>query len=366
MIEGNVDETSSRWRAAASPGGLIGVLLAILSLLLAGGAIWVLTGQASIPLPTPVVWLGLVVGVALTAGFAYLVWAYLSIDYEIGERTLTLRWGLQRHVIDLESIRHIGPAIDQIEERPGGWQRFWPGYYVGTRRAKVGNVRVIATLPLRRQLLISTADRDFAISPERPVLFVEEYGRLRRALDLQRTGGFPTVEPGQGAKRLADAGWTMQYPVITTTRPAPAPTPSPPRAGDAAPAPAPAPRPARATHAPRESALSGPLLLDDRLSLGFLGGAVLLNILMVVYILIQYDTIPQSIPLHWNVNGLPDRIGSPREIWTLPLITGLVTVANFGLAWSIVTFDRFAARALLGATCLVQIVAWVALITLIH
>src|SRR5690606_13266285 len=117
-----------------------------------------------------------------------------------------------------ESIRHIGPAIDQIEERPGGWQRFWPGYYVGTRRAKVGNVRVIATLPLRRQLLISTADRDFAISPERPVLFVEEYGRLRRALDLQRTGGFPTVAPGQVAHRLAEAGCTKQYQVLPPGR----------------------------------------------------------------------------------------------------------------------------------------------------
>lgn len=361
-----VDATLGRWRAAASPGGLIGILIIILSVLGAGGAILVLAGVASVPLPTPVIGVAAVLFTVVAVGAAYLVYGYTTIGYAFGDDVLEIRWAGRRYPIDLASVTYIGPAIEVLEERPGRWQRFWPGYYVGVRQEKVGPVRVVATLPLRRQLLISTDTEHFAISPERPVLFVEEYGRLRRALDLQRTGGFPTVEPGQGAKRLADAGWTMQYPVITTTRPAPAPTPSPPRAGDAAPAPAPAPRPARATHAPRESALSGPLLLDDRLSLGFLGGAVLLNILMVVYILIQYDTIPQSIPLHWNVNGLPDRIGSPREIWTLPLITGLVTVANFGLAWSIVTFDRFAARALLGATCLVQIVAWVALITLIH
>lgn len=359
MVEARGEDPLSRWRAAASPGGLIGILIVILSLLGAGGAVLVLLGVASLPLPTPFVAVCALLFAALAGVVAYLFYGYLSIGYAFGDDVLEIRWAGRRYPIDLAAIQYIGPAIEVLEERPGRWQRFWPGYYVGVRHDKVGPVRVVATLPLRRQLLISTGDQHFAISPERPVLFVEEYGRLRRALDAQRTGGFPTVEPGQGAQRLADAGWTMQYPIISPGRVAPARKAAPDQAAEAgghqiAP-------PGRGV-----SPLLRPILLTDSLSLGFLGAAVALNLAMVAYILFQYDSIPQTITLHWNVDGLPDRVGSPREIWTLPLITGLVTLANFGLAWSIVTFDRFAARFLLGATCLVQIGAWVALVTLIH
>ncbi|MDI3340981.1 MAG: DUF1648 domain-containing protein [Sphaerobacter sp.] len=348
------DETISRWRAAASPGGLIGVLSLILCLLGCGGALAVLTGRASIPLPSPLVAVGALVFALLAALLGYLLYGYLSIGYEFGDRTLEIRWAGRRYTIDLAAVEYMGPAVEVLEERPGRWQRFWPGYYVGVRRDAIGPVRVVATLPLRRQLLVSTGEEHFAISPERPVLFVEEYGRLRRALDAQRTGGLPTVEPGQGAQRLADAGWTMQYPIITPARGAPP--------AEGAPAPA-----AHQIAAPGRgvSPLLRPVLLTDLVAVGFLALAILLNLSIVAYILLRYDSIPQSIALHWNVNGLPDRIGSPREIWTLPLMTGLVTLANFAMAWSIVTFDRFAARFLLGATCLVQLGAWVALITLI-
>ena len=69
-----------------------------------------------------------------------------------------------------------------------------------------------------------------------------------------------------------------------------------------------------------------------------------------------------TLPLHYNATGQPDRIGTPREIFLFPLITALVAVANLALAWSVIRFDRFAARLLLGGTCMVQAVAWVALL----
>lgn len=357
MSRAPVDATLGRWRAAASPGGLIGVLIIILSMLGAGGAILALLGVASVPLPTPVIWLAAVLFTAAAAAASYLVYGYTTIGYAFGDDVLEIRWAGRRYAIDLAAVTYIGPAIEVLEERPGRWQRFWPGYYVGVRQEKIGPVRVVATLPLRRQLLISTDTEHFAISPERPVLFVEEYGRLRRALDAQRTGGLPTVAPGQGAQRLADAGWTMQYPVIAPSRGARGEQPD---AASATTGSYQIAAPGRGV-----SPLLRPVLLADRVARVFLAIAILFNLLLVGYILLKYDSIPQSITLHWNVNGLPDRIGSPREIWTLPLITGLVTLANFGLAWSIVTFDRFAARFLLGGTCLVQLGAWVALITLI-
>ncbi len=354
---------TNRWRAAASPGGLIGILAAIVCLLLAGGSLAVILGKASLPIPMGAVWAGLIAFLALAGGLAYLVYGYLSITYELGEQTLVIGWANRRYALDLATIQHIGPASEVLEERPERWQPFWPGYYIGTHTGKIGPVRVVATLPLSRQLLVSTGDRHFAISPERPVLFLEEYGRLRRALDEQRSGAFPTIQEGEGARQLKDAGWTVEFPTLLA-RPKTPEMESPHGETDAG----------AGSVAKRGwfifpegiSPVLRPLLLNDPIALGLLGIAVLLNVVMVAYILLQYDSIPSSITLHWNVNGFPDRIGSPREIWIVPLITGMVTIANFLLAWSIVTFDRFAARLLLGATCLVQLVAWVALITLIR
>lgn len=354
----------NRWRSAASPGGLIGILAAIVSLLLAGGTLAVILGKASLPIPMGVVWIALVTFLAVAGGLAYLVYGYLSITYELGEQTLVIGWANRRYVLDLATIQHIGPASEVIQERPERWQPFWPGYYIGTHTGKIGSVRVVATLPLSRQLLVSTGDRHFAISPERPVLFLEEYGRLRRTLDEERSGNFPTIQEGEGARQLQEAGWTVEFPTLSPRRPEPE------KAADQEDQDisihAPAARRGWFIFPEGISPVLRPLLLNDPIALGLLGLAVLLNVVMVAYILLQYESIPSSITLHWNVNGFPDRIGSPREVWIIPLITGLVTIANFLLAWSIVTFDRFAARLLLGATCLVQLVAWVALITLIR
>lgn len=356
------DEATIRWQASASPGGLIGILATVLSVLLAGGCVAVLAGKASLPLPDPVVWAATFLFLALAGGFGFLVYGYLSIRYELGEQSLVVCWANRRRVIPLDQVTFIGPAIDKLEERPGRWQPFWPGYYVGTvRHEQAGAVWVVATLPLRRQLLISTGAQTVAISPERPVLFVEEYGRLRRNRDSQRSGVFTTVEPGQGAQRLADAGWTMSFPVVG----APAAQPASTRGVRSAQTTPSTPRQAALEVGRAGNPALRPVLLNDATALALLAVAVVLNVLMVTVILVRYESIPPSIALHWNVNGMPDRIGSPREIWILPVITGLVTLANFGLAWSIVTFDRFAARFLLGAACLVQVVAWVALLTLI-
>lgn len=362
MTAVSTDLETNRWRAAASPGGLIGILAAIISLLLAGGSLAVILGKASLPIPTAAVWVALILFLALAGGLAYLVYGYLTITYELGAQTLAIGWANRRYVLDLATIQHIGPASEVIAERPERWQRFWPGYYVGPHTGKIGTVQVVATLPLSRQLLVSTGERHFAISPERPVLFLEEYGRLRRALDEQRSGTFPTIQEGEGARQLRDAGWTVEFPTLGT-RP---PLPGVDRGREEPDAVATPGRRGWLIFPEGISPVLRPLLLNDPIAFGLLGLAVLLNVVMVAYILFEYGSIPSAITLHWNVNGFPDRIGSPREIWIVPLITGLVTVTNFLLAWSIVTFDRFAARLLLGATCLVQLVAWVVLITLIR
>ena len=354
-------DIATRWQAAASPGGLLGVLGIVLSLLLAGGTIVLIAGHTSLPVPTPIAWIALVLFVLLAALLTYLVYGYITIAYEFSPEHLTIRWAGQQHVIDLTAIQQILPAVDRLGDSPGRWRRFWTGYYVGSQTGPSGRVIVIATLPVRRQLLIVTADRQFAISPERPVLFVEEYGRLRSALDYARTGAPAKGDPSASVERLAQAGWTMQYPTIKPAEAA--------RVEHAAPVGA-----VKDETSYRGSSRAGrpfvsparPHILNDNVAIYLLGIAVVMNVAMVVFILFRYSSLPPSIALHWNVNGDPDRIGSPREIWVIPIITALVAIANLILAWSIESFDRFAARFLLAASCLVQVVAWIALITLIR
>ncbi len=353
-------DIATTWQSAASPGGLIGILGIVLSLVLAGGTLVQITGHTGLPIPVVLSWLFLLVLVALAAALAVLVYGYATISYEFSSDVLVIRWAWQRHVIELSSIQQILPAVDRLGDNPARWQRFWTGYYVSAAVGPSGPVTVVATLPVRRQLLIVTADQQFAISPERPVLFVEEFERLRRALDDGPSGAHSVSLPGEEGGRLAEADWAREHPVIA------------PRGGKLPP-PAGAEQPlsngsnGREAARPRERTIfSRPHVLNDPVALSFLGIAVLLNAVMVVFILVRYDSLPSSIALHWNVNGDPDRIGSPREIWVVPIITALVAIANLILAWSIETFDRFAARFLLASSCMVQVVAWVALITLIR
>lgn len=108
------------------------------------------------------------------------------------------------------------------------------------------------------------------------------------------------------------------------------------------------------------------LLFQDPVSLWMLLVAIALDVAMVVVILLTRGRLGPAIALHWSVNGLPDRIGSPREIWIIPLISSLVVGANFIFSWIAFGYDRFLARFLLGATWLVELVGWIALITLIR
>ena len=336
----------------------------VLSLVLAGGSLALITGHTSLPIPTVISWLALLGFLALVVALAYLVYGYVTITYEFSPETLKIRWASQEHLIDLASIQQILPAIDRLGDNPGRWRRFWTGYYVGSEIGPSGPVTIVATLPVRRQLLIVTADRQFAISPDRPVLFVEEYGRLRQALDYARTGESSDADVDVSVERLAKAGWTMQYPTIKPGMKIPVESA---RASGSVSLEDPSSgRAARQVPARRRTVGLRDHVLNDNVAVTLLGIAVLMNVAMVIFILIRYHSLPQSIALHWNVNGDPDRIGSAREIWVIPIITALVTIANLILAWSIETFDRFAARFLLAASCMVDVVAWIALITLIR
>jgi hypothetical protein len=102
-------------------------------------------------------------------------------------------------------------------------------------------------------------------------------------------------------------------------------------------------------------------LANDRVSLGLIGAAVLGALLMAIVLATQAGGLPSAFAQHLNAAGQPDRWGSPRTLWRLPLIAVGTTVMNGVLAWFLAPRDRFAARFVLAAALVVQLVAWVAL-----
>ena len=345
---------TQRWRPAPSAGSLVGIL----GLLLCAGGI---AGLLLRTLPATAgnraalfaVWGGVAALAAVGGALAVLLWGYLTLSYTLDDRdgsALILRWAWRRVRIPLEEIEYLGPARPILaattapDPQAGSLAPFlwpWPGYYLGALRDEaLGRIRLFATLPPRRQLLVCSARGSFGISPDRPAQLMARYQELREAAAAQppAAGLFPplTSRPPLPAAALEDDEETALPPLAGAGQ----------RAFD------------------ERTAGPPPALFQDRPSVALIlaGGALVAA--MVWFIVLRWDAVPQTLPLHYNATGEPDRIGTPREILILPLITALVAVANIALAWSVVRFDRFAARLLLSGTCLVQTVAWVALMKL--
>ena len=349
-----------RWRPAPSAGSLVGILALLLAL---GGIAWVVSRglPAASDLATAVaLWCAVaLLGVAALI-LLVLLWGYLTLGYAINDRdggVLILRWAWVRVRIPLDEIEYLGPARQIIGQAPPRRLWPWPGYYLSTLRDEsLGQIRLFATLPPRRQLLVCSARGCFGISPDRPGQMLERYRELREggeflALPVDPVQSLREAPRPQGAlPGLAPRLATAVAPLPTDEDEEELVFPNLARTGQ---------------RAFRErTAGVGISLLRDRSSVGLIlaGGALVAA--MLWFILVRFDSVPQSLPLHYNATGQPDRIGAPREIFILPLITALVALANIALAWSVVRFDRFAARLLLSATCLVQAVAWVALLKL--
>ncbi len=345
-----------RVRAAPSAGGVIGVMLFGAALVVALVPLLALLSIIDSPLPVTLLWAALILATGAVIALGYLLFGYFTLGYDLSEDALIIRWANREEAIPLVQIVYAGPAASVLSDRRPGWRWFWPGYYIGTETTAIGRVHVAATQPLSRQLLISTSSAHYAISPERPAAFLERLAQARQGLLTEQAGESARIA---GRRQLAEAGWTVEFtPTEALELPRAQATGSSPITRHVS----------GARQVTRRAMHSRPLrlfLVEDRVGLLFLSLALALNVAMILYLLAQYDQLPQSLVLHWNANGLPDRIGTRRDLWLLPVIMTIVTVANVGLAWLAETFDRFAARLLLAGTGMVQVVAWVALLSIV-
>jgi uncharacterized membrane protein len=98
----------------------------------------------------------------------------------------------------------------------------------------------------------------------------------------------------------------------------------------------------------------------DRLVHVLLALGLLLNLALFAYIGWRYRALPESLPLHFDILGQPDRLGVRGEIFKLPVIGLLLLVLNslFGLA--VHRWEKLGAYLLLGMTTVVQVLFWLA------
>jgi hypothetical protein len=98
----------------------------------------------------------------------------------------------------------------------------------------------------------------------------------------------------------------------------------------------------------------------DRLVFVLLAMGLLLNLALFAYVGWRYRALPESLPLHFDILGQPDRLGVRSEIFKLPAIGLLLLVLNslFGLA--IQRWEKLGAYLLLGVTIVVQVLFWLA------
>lgn len=106
-------------------------------------------------------------------------------------------------------------------------------------------------------------------------------------------------------------------------------------------------------------------LLQDRVLQVLLTATLVVNLALFGYLALRFDALPDNIPLHFDVTGLPDRIEAKASIFGLAIIGLIVFLVNTVLG--VLTHRRQRAACLLLAVSalLIQILIWFATLNII-
>jgi hypothetical protein len=87
---------------------------------------------------------------------------------------------------------------------------------------------------------------------------------------------------------------------------------------------------------------------------------------MVAYVAAWQPSLPPFLPLHYNGVGSVDLIGPKSDLYKMPLIGLAVLLADVALASLLHARERWAARALLAMSVLVQIILIVGIVNVVR
>jgi Protein of unknown function (DUF1648) len=107
------------------------------------------------------------------------------------------------------------------------------------------------------------------------------------------------------------------------------------------------------------------LLARDRTLLVLVALALVVNLALFAYLVIRFDALPDLLPLHFDVLGQADRIEAKTSIFGLPLIGLIVFFLNSAFGALVHRPQRAAALFLTTAGLLVQLLMWIAALSII-
>lgn len=293
------------WRAKLSVGAPLGFLFITLVLVIDAVLLnGLLRGIRSEQINVLTFLMGLVflVSIPLMLIVAYQSVSCLTLRYRLDRNGIVIRWAGTEKVIPIRNIQRIVPGSEisgSVVRRQG---LRWPGHERGTGRLPgIGRTRFLATRPLQEQLLLVTPGQAFGISPRDPQAFIKAY-EVRQEL---------------GPNRLL----------------------------------------AQETHPVRW--LTWPLWADQTAWL-LLGAAIVVNLGLFGYLSARFPGLDVQLPLHFNAEGMADRIGNKAELFALPIIGLLILGVNLVLGLILYRRERAGSYLLWGAAAAVQTLFWLA------
>jgi hypothetical protein len=233
---------------------------------------------------------------------AYQILSCLTLRYHLDRNGIVIHWigaQLSIPVRDIQRIvvgQHLGGTI----VRRRGMR--WPGHERGGGLVPgIGRTRFLATGPLAEQLLLVTPGQAYAISPSDPEGFLQAF-EARREL---------------GPNRLLElevrhASW-FTWPLWT-----------------------------------------------DQTAWVLLGLALIINLGLFAYLIARFSGLDLQLPLHFNDDGLADRIGPKVELFALPIIGLIILGTNLILGLILYRRERAGSYLLWGAAAAVQALFWLA------
>jgi len=206
--------------------------------------------------------LWVLVSLLVAAYLAYRTLGLFTLEYWVDRDAVTLVWGLTRQVVPIGSIQQVLMGTDVAAlsaARP--WH--WPCTYRRRMRCDggLGIVNAYATRPLQEQVILQTSGESYSLSPGDPRGFLDA---------LQERYALGPARPLEAAT-LRPPAWTWP-------------------------------------------------LWRDRAALALIGVSVLGVLLMFGMLSARFPYLSPDLPLHFDVNGLPDRIEAKSGLFALPVI----------------------------------------------
>jgi len=230
----------------------------------------------------------------------------LTLRYHLDRNGLVVRWLGTQQCIPIRDIQRIVPGHHfggTIVRRRGVR---WPGHERGAGMVPgIGRTRFLATRSLRDQLLLVAPGEAYGISPRDPEGFIQAY-EARRELG-----------PNRLLDRNLDRGRLLTWPLWT-----------------------------------------------DHTAWVLLGVAVIINLALFGYLGSRYPTLDLQLPLHFDNQGLVDRIGTRMELFTLPVIGLIILGTNTVLGVALYRRERAGSYLLWGAAAATQALFWLAVFSI--